>query len=144
MLHPRRFHQLCTIPRAWKKPYLPFHLEGFPIEYPAAMAKHTSIPFPDYMALNRQHHRGWKKTRQIKSLQGEVLSHEITPMVDATEISEETFCFIHTLTWNWPFCQDMWNQITCHQATLFIHLDILCNPFSAKKKKQCKNNYAWK
>lgn len=121
----------------------PLSYRRFPHTVSSSMAKHTSIPFPNYMAFNRQHHRHWKETRQIKTLWRKVLSHEITYMVGAPEISEEKFCFIHIWTWNWPFCQDMWNQIICPQPTLFILLDILCNPFSAKEK-QCKNNYVWK
>lgn len=74
MLHPRMFCQLCMITCCWERSNLPFLLEGFPTQYAAAMPKHTSIPFPNYVAFNRLQHRGCKEIRQIKSLRGRVLS----------------------------------------------------------------------
>lgn len=113
------------------------HLEGLPAQYSAAMPKHMSVPFPNYIAVTQR----LQRNKTGKNLQWQFLSHEITHMAGfSSEISDETPSFLDTWTWKTSFCLYMWNHIIRPWAVLIIHLDILCNPSSAKKM-QSENNY---
>lgn len=66
------------------------HLEGLPAQYSAAMPKHMSVPFPNYIAVTQR----LQRNKTGKNLQWQFLSHEITHMAGfSSEISDETPSF---------------------------------------------------